>query len=132
LECGLARAEEMRAALDRFRAEGKQVIVYADELGLAGYWLALGASSIRLPPTGSLHVSRIAMEFTLLKGLLDRAGIRAQLLARGTYKSMREQFTEPRMSDANREMLTSLVTDLDHQLVERVASARHKSPDEVR
>lgn len=132
LECGLGRAEEMRAALDRFRAEGKPVIVYADELGLAAYWLALGASSIRLPPTGSLHVSGIAMEFTLLRGLLDRAGVRAQLLARGAYKSMREQFTERQMSEANREMLTSLVTDLDHQLVERIAGARHKSADEVR
>jgi protease-4 len=131
LECGLARAEEVRSALERFRASGKKVIVYADELGLSGYWVALGASSIRLPPTGSLNVSGIAMEFTLLEGVLDRAGIHAQLIARGKYKSMREQFTASRMSDANREMLTSLVTDLNAQLVERVAAARGKSHEEV-
>lgn len=131
LECGLARAEEVRAALERFRASGKKVIVYADDLGLAGYWVALGASSIRLPPTGALNVSGVAMEFTLLEGVLDRAGIHAQLLARGKYKSMREQFTASRMSDANREMLTSLVSDLNAQLVERVASARGKSREEA-
>jgi protease-4 len=131
LECGLARAEEVRTALERFRASGKPVIVYADELGLGGYWVALGASSIRLPPTGALNVSGVAMEFTLLEGVLERAGVRAQLLARGKYKSMREQFTARRMSDANREMLTSLVTDLNAQLVERVAQARGKSRDEV-
>jgi protease IV len=131
LECGLGRAEEMRTALQRFRASGKQVVVYADELGLAGYWVALGASSIRLPPTGSLNVSGVAMEFTLLEGVLDRAGIRAQLLARGKYKSMREMFTEARMSDANREMLTSLVTDLNGQLIELLASARQRPPAEM-
>jgi protease IV len=131
LECGLARAEEVRSALERFRASGKKVVVYADELGLSGYWVALGASSIRLPPTGALNVSGIAMEFTLLEGVLDRAGIHAQLIARGKYKSMREQFTASRMSDANREMLTSLVTDLNAQLVERVAAARGKSREEV-
>ncbi|HTV23187.1 MAG TPA: signal peptide peptidase SppA [Polyangiaceae bacterium] len=131
LECGLARAEEMRAALERFRATGKPVIVYADDLGLSGYWVALGASSIRLPPTGALNVSGVAMEFTLLEGVLDRAGIQAQLMARGKYKSMREQFTASRMSDANREMLTSLVTDLNAQLVERVAQARRKLPADV-
>jgi protease IV len=132
LECGLGRADELRAALDRVRGAGKKVIVYADELGLAGYWVALGASSIRLPPTGSLNVSGVAMEFTLLDGVLDRAGVRAQLMARGKYKSMREMFTESRMSEANREMLTSLVGDLSHQLVELTASARHKSPEETK
>jgi protease IV len=131
LECGLGRADEVRAALERFRAAGKPVIVYADELGMAGYWVALGASSIRLPPTGSLNVSGVAMEFTLLEGVLDRAGIHAQLLARGKYKSMREQFTASSMSDANREMLTSLVTDLNGQFVERVAAGRKKTREEV-
>jgi protease IV len=131
LECGLGRAEEVRAALSRVRAAGKPVIVYADELGLAGYWVALGASSIRLPPTGSLNVSGVAMEFTLLDGVLDRAGVRAQLMARGKYKSMREMFTASEMSEANREMLTSLVADLSRQLVDLTASARHKSPEET-
>jgi protease IV len=131
LECGLGRAEEVRAALTRFRAAGKKVIVYADELGLAGYWVALGASSVRLPPTGALNVSGVAMEFTLLAGVLERAGVRAQLLARGKYKSMREMFTESHMSEANRQMLTSLVADLSRQLVELTASARQKPAEEA-
>jgi protease IV len=131
LECGLGRAEEVRAALERFRAAGKPVIVHADEFGLAGYWVALGASSVRLPPTGALNVSGVAMEFTLLSGLLDRAGIQAQLLARGKYKSMREQFTASHMSDANREMLTSLVSDLNAQFIDLVASARKRPRGEV-
>jgi protease-4 len=131
LECGLGKAEELRTALSRFRQAGKNVILYADELGLAGYWLALGASSIRLAPTGSLNVSGVAMEFTLLEGALARVGLRAQLLARGKYKSMREMFTASQMSEANREMLTSLVGDLHQQLVDLVASARGKTPAEV-
>lgn len=132
LTCGLGRAEEVRAALCRVKSAGKQVIVHADELGLGGYWLSLGASSIRLAPQGSLNVSGVAMEFTLLKGLLDRAGVRAQLLARGEYKSMREMFTEHVMSDKNREMLRSLVDDLSTQLVSLVAAARSQSPEVAR
>lgn len=72
------------------------------------------------------------MEFTLLKGLLDRAGVRAQLLARGEYKSMREMFTEHVISDKNREMLRSLVDDLSAQLVTLVAAARSRAPEEAR
>lgn len=129
LHCGLGRAEELRAALVRVRDAGKQVIVHADELGLAGYWVALGASSIRLSPTGSLNVSGVAMEFTLLQGLLQRLGVRAQLLACGKYKSMREMFTEPQLSEANREMLTSLVDDLSAQLTALVSSSRNQAPE---
>jgi protease-4 len=131
LATGLARAEEVRAALARAREAGKRVVVYATELGLAGYWIALGGSSIRLAPTGSLNVSGLAMEFTLLEGLLSRAGVRAQLLARGKYKSAREMFTETAISEANREMLTSLVGDLSAQLADQVARARGRSIEEA-
>jgi len=129
LSCGLARAEEVRAALARVRSAGKQVIVHADELGISGYWIALGGSSLRLSPTGSLNVSGVAMEFTLLQGLFRRVGVRAQLLARGKYKSAREMFTETELSAANREMLTSLVADLSGQLTALVSSARGQTPD---
>ncbi len=129
LECGLGRADELRAALARVVSAGKRVIVYADELGLSGFWVALGASSIRLAPSGALNVSGVAMQFTLLKGLLDRAGVRAQLLARGKYKSMREMFAAPAISDANREMLTSLVEDLSSQLQNLIAAARKQTPE---
>jgi len=129
LSCGLARAEEVRAALTRVRAAGKQVIVHADEFGLAAYWIALGASSIRLSPMGSLNVSGVAMDFTLLEGLLRRVGVRAQLLARGKYKSYRDMFTEPALTDATREVLTSLVADLSGQLTTLVSSARGQTPE---
>jgi protease-4 len=129
LSCGLARAEEVRAALARVRAAGKQVIVHADELGLAAYWIALGASSIRLSPMGSLNVSGVAMDFTLLEGLLRRVGVRAQLLARGKYKSYRDVFTEPALTEATREVLTSLVADLSGQLTALVSSSRKQAPE---
>jgi protease IV len=127
LHCGLGRAEELRAALARLVSAGKQVIVFADELGLGAYWLALGASSVRLSPTGSFNVSGVAMDFTLLEGLLRKVGVRAQLLARGKYKSAREMFTEQALSAPNREMLTSLVDDLSSQLIALTSAARGQS-----
>lgn len=132
LSCGLGRAEELRSALERARKAGKRVLVHADELGLSGYWIALGASSIHLSPTGSLDVAGVALQFTLLRGLLDRVGVRAQLLAQGKYKSMREMFTEAELSEANREMLTSLVSSLTEQLAQRVSGARQLTREAAR
>jgi protease IV len=124
LNCGLARAEEIRQALLRVQAAGKAVAVHAEELGVLGYWIALGAGRVELAPGGGLNVAGIAAEFTLLRGLLDRIGVRAQLEARGRFKSMRETFTESAMSDANREMLEAIVSDLAEQLVEATAHGR--------
>ncbi len=129
---GLGKAEELRQGLAALRAAGKEVVVHADSLNLVSYWLSSCASRVVLSPAGALDVAGIASEFTLFKGLLDKAGVRAQLAARGRYKSMREAFAAEQMSDANREMLESLTADLYEQLVERVAEGRGIEPAQVR
>lgn len=128
---GLGRAEELRVALSRCAAAGKEVIAVSEHLDLPSYWVALGAGKIVLHPTGMLDVVGVASRFTLLKGLLDKAGIRARLLARGEYKSMRETFAADEISDANREMLASLVENTFDQLRQRIAAARDIDADRV-
>ncbi len=129
---GLGRAEELRAALSRVREGGKEVVVLADHLNLVGYWVAMGASRIVLAPSGTLDVVGIASQFTLLKGLLDKVGVSARLLAKGRYKSMREMFAEDEISDANREMLTALVDDLYRQLSQRLCDRTGLDAEGVR
>ncbi len=124
LRCGLGRAEELREALAAAVRRGKQVVAYAEHFHLSAYWVALGASRIVSAPTASLDVTGIAMNFTLVKGLLSRAGVEAQLLARGQYKSYRETFTEEAISEANREMMQSLVESLHEALLDRLCEAR--------
>ncbi len=129
---GLARAEELRTALARVRDAGKEVVVVANHLNLAGYWVALGAGRIVLAPGGSLDIVGIASQFTLLKGLLDKVGVSARLLAKGRYKSMRELFAADEISDANREMLTALVEDLYAHLSQRLSAKTGQSTDAIR
>jgi protease-4 len=132
LETGLARAEELRVALSAVKAAGKRVVVYVEEAGLVEYSAAIGGSEIGIAPSGSLNVMGIASEVLLVKGLLDKVGVRAWMRARGKYKSMRETFTEPEMTPENREMTESIVRDLHAQLVEAISAARGIAPDDVR
>jgi len=124
LHSGLARAEEVHEALAKVRASEKRVVAYLEEAGLAEYLVALGAGRIVLPPSGSLNVVGVSSEVVLLKGLLDRVGVRAWLRAQGKYKSARETFAEDEMTAANREMTESLVHDLHDQLVQKIAESR--------
>jgi protease-4 len=132
LRAGLARAGELGAALGRVREAGKRVVVHLEEAGLPGYVVALGAGEIVLPPSGSLNVMGVASEVVLLKGLLDRVGLRAWMRARGKYKSARETLAESEMSPESREMTAAIVGDLYEQLVETIASARRLDPAIVR
>lgn len=124
LRIGLARAEEVRRALARVRDAGKQVVVHLEQGGLAEYSIALGASEIVMPDSGSLHVAGLASEVVLLKGLFDKVGLRAGLRARGRYKAARETFTEPEMTPEHREMTTAMVGDLYAQVVQAIAENR--------
>jgi protease IV len=131
LECGLGRAEELASALGRVAASGKLVIAYLERAGLTEYRAALGAREIVLCPSGGLEVTGVVSELTFFKGLLDKVGIRAALVARGKYKSARETFTEATASQANREMTDSIVGDFYDQLVSAVALARRLPADRV-
>jgi protease-4 len=132
LSAGLARVEELRTALARVRDAGKRVVVYLEEGGLQEYGVALGGSHIVLPPAGGINVTGVASEVILLKGLLDRVGVKAWMRARGKYKSMREMFSEPEMTDANREMTEALVGDLHGQVIDAIATSRGLTTETVR
>lgn len=132
LHCGLARAQELSAALRRVANAGKAVIAVADELGLGGYVIALGASRIVLSPPGHLAVTGVAAELTFFRGLLDHVGVRAHMEARGEYKSAREPFTETAPSEANLEMTRSLTDDLYEGLIETIAERRGLPADDVK
>jgi protease-4 len=132
LRLGLARAQEISAALARARDAGKRVVVHMEDGGLAAYVIALGANEVVMPPSGSLNVMGVASEVVFLKGLLDKVGLKAWMRARGKYKSARETFTEGEMTPANREMTSALVGDLHEQLVDAIATARRLPPEAVR
>ena len=77
---GLAQAQELRAALARFRDQGKFAYAHADSFGefgpgMLGYYLATAFDEIHLQPLGALGLTGVVIETPLLRGLLDRLGI---------------------------------------------------------
>ena len=60
-----AEAQELRAALARFRASGRFVQAYADSVegdgGISAYHLATGAETIALQPSGLLDIRGISL-----------------------------------------------------------------------
>ncbi len=89
---GLASLREVGLALDRFRAAGKPVIVWAANLDQGQYYLAAHADRVLLDPQGSLMLTGLANYRLFYKDLLDKLGVDVHLFRVGQFKSAAEPY----------------------------------------
>ncbi len=89
---GFGALEEVGAALDRFRAAGKQVYVWSTGMDQGQYLLAVHADKILLDPQGALMITGLSNYRSYYKGLLDKLGVDAHLFRVGEFKSAAEPF----------------------------------------
>lgn len=126
---GLAQAQDLKAAIARFREQGKFAYAYADSFGefgpgTRGYYLATACDEIYLQPLGALGLTGIMIETPLLRGLLDKLGVRPSGDKRGPYKTAANLFTESTLTPEHRESLESIAQSLEQQIVEGLMADR--------
>src|SRR5690348_12315743 len=136
-DAGLARVQELRDAISRFRAKGKFAIGFAEELGgngdhFADYYLASALDQIWLQPSGGFAVMGLAVESPFLRGGLDKLGIRVEGGKRWEYKSAPDSFTETGFTAPARQNLQQLIDGLYGQFVDDVARERKIAPAKLR
>jgi protease IV len=124
-----AHAEELRRAIDVFRASGKPAIAHAQSFSEAGdaalaYHVATAFDEIHLQPTGEVGVTGVALVQPFLAGVLDKLDITPQLDHRYEYKSAKNLFTERKFSNAHRENAEQLAASHYQQLIDAVAAGR--------
>ena len=134
---GLARVQELRQAIQRFRSKGKFTVGFAESLGSGGdhfadYYLATALDHLWLQPSGGFGVAGLAVETPFLKGGLDRLGIRVEGGKRYEYKSAPDTFTQSDMTGPARENLQQLIDGLYGQFVEDAARDRHMATTKLR
>lgn len=108
---GTALLEELRAAIEEFKASGKFVVAYNENYSQAQYYLASVADRIYLQPEGGVSWYGLSSNTMFFKGLFDKLDLRAEVFRPTAckYKSAVEPFILDRMSPANREQMQALV-----------------------
>jgi protease-4 len=89
---GFAALREVGAALDRFRAAGKPVIVWAANLDQGQYYLAAHADRLLVDPQGGVMITGLANYRLFYKDLLDKLGVDVHLFRVGEFKSAAEPY----------------------------------------
>ncbi len=132
-----AHAQELHAAVRRFRAQGKPALAHAQSFSEAGaatlaYLVASAFDEVALQPTGELAATGVAVIQPFLRGLLDHLEVDPQLEHRHEYKTARNLFTERGFTEAHREVSERIVEQLHTQLVDAVVDSRGLPADRVR
>jgi protease-4 len=121
---GSGAVNELRAAIGRARKAGKKVYALVDDITGGDYLLAAACDQIVMPPSGSLTVSGVRAEVTFYKDLLDKLGVKADMLQVGDYKGAAEPMTRSQMSPEFRRQFESVIDDLYANLTETIAAER--------
>ena len=121
---GLATLREVAAALERFKASGKQVVAWGGHYDQRAYYLAAHANEVFMHPMGTAMLEGFGRYRNYYKDALDRLGIQANVLRVGTYKSFGEPYFANAPSKATIESDTYLYNDLWTTYTNAVEKAR--------
>jgi protease-4 len=123
--------QELRDAVAAFTAI-KPSLAWAETYpGTLSYYLASAFGEVWMQPSGTVGLVGFATTALFLRDALAKAGIEAQFVAKGEYKSAANLFTQDRYTDAHREADTRLLESLHAQVWHAVAESRKIDPARV-
>jgi len=126
----LSTAEELRAAIEKFRLSGKPVISYSKNLSSGSYYLASVADKVVVNTYADMLFSGTSMTMLFFKDLADKLGVDIQLVRHGKYKSAVEPYLRNDISKENREQYECLLNTVWKTMAESVASSRKFTAEE--
>ncbi|GHT11123.1 signal peptide peptidase SppA [Bacteroidia bacterium] len=128
---GYAGAETFRKALLDFKESGKFIVAYGENFTQGTYYISSVADDIFMNPQGMFDFRGLAGSMQFNKGIFEKWGIEIQVYKVGTYKSAVEPYIQDKMSEANREQVTSYLTDIWNNLLAGISESRSISVEQL-
>lgn len=131
---GMAQTQEIRDAVQRFRAHKKFAVAYSETFGEFGpgngaYYLATAFDQIYLQPSGDIGLTGIIMESPFIKGTLSKLGVTFHGDHRYEYKNALNFYTETKYTGPHKEAMTAIMNSWFTQMKDGICQARQIAPD---
>jgi protease IV len=121
---GVAKLEEVAAAIRDFRSSGKKVLAFGEGYDQAQYYLAAQADEIYLDPQGLVLIDGFGYYRTFLKGVIDKLQVDVNVFRAGKFKSYTDQFSRSDMSETEEEESLAWLNALWSQYQAGIVKAR--------
>lgn len=129
---GMASREELIEAILRFKESGKWIYAYSDSYSQGDYVIATTADCVALNPIGSIDIHGLGGMTPFFKGLLDKIGVKMQIIKVGTYKSAVEPYILTSMSEPAREQMQQYIDSIWGYMAETMSMNRNIPEDSIR
>ncbi len=93
---GWGKLDELTRAVAEFRKTGKKAFAYMEGGEAKEYLLATSCDEISVPESGWIMLTGVRAEVSFYKELLDKIGVKADMLRMGEAKSAVEPYTATR------------------------------------
>ncbi|MDE6311364.1 MAG: signal peptide peptidase SppA [Muribaculaceae bacterium] len=128
---GFATCEELVNALGIFTPD-KWVYAYSDGYEQGDYLLAAArADSIFMNPLGGVNLHGVASQIPFFKGLLDKVGVKMQIVKVGSFKSAVEPYILTSASEPSRLQTQTFVDSIWGYMRGVIAGRRNMSQEKV-
>lgn len=128
---GVASLQEIGEALKYFKEQNKWVIAYSDSYMQGEYFAASGAGEVWLNPAGAVDIHGLTATTVFYTGLMEKLGVKMQVLRVGTFKSAVEPFTLKAMSPASRLQQESYMGSIWQSMREVMSANRGITTDSL-
>lgn len=128
---GMATLKEVREYLLDFKKSKKFIYSYAETMTEGSIYLCSVADKSYLTPAGGLDFNGLSANYSFMKGLFEKIGVKPEIFRVGEYKSAVEPFFLTKMSDANREQTQSFISDIANSFYGDIAASRKIPMEEL-
>ncbi|MDE6134611.1 MAG: S49 family peptidase, partial [Muribaculaceae bacterium] len=129
---GPASREELLAAIGDFKEAGKWIIAYADSYTQSDYMLASTADTVSLNPVGCIDIHGAGGMTPFYKGLLEKLGVKVQIIKVGTFKSAVEPYILSQMSEPARLQMQQYIDSIWDYTAGAIADNRDIAVGEIK
>ncbi len=126
-EKGPASLVDAAAVADRLakvRRAGKRVVCHMDQGMVKDYVVATAADTVTMTPPGRLYSFGLRLEMMFLADAFEKAGIKAQFVNLGRYKTAMHRFTRSAMTRPQMIMMQQLAHGMNQHIADRIARRR--------
>ena len=124
LPAGWANIQAFRAELLAIKKQGKSVFVFIDNSDFRALYIASVADKTWLSKGQEIFWFGMGGRHNFYGDLLSKLDVKADIVAAGEYKSFGEVYTRNSPSEANREQLMSIYSDLQDQYIDEIAQSK--------
>ena len=130
---GLAQRQELRSALAKFRQSGKPIVAYTEAITTGAYYLASVADKVYTTSSigGTPQLTGISTQMFFLGDLLEKLGVKVQLIRHGKYKSAGEMYIRSSASPENLYQTQTFINSLWKKYAADIAESRGLSVEDV-